>query len=121
MTQAGALSRRVNAEQAQVASVATKFDINATGKACGIIGNEKFTFGHVGANAFGIDAVAIDKGKFDTESGVDQADEGFRVRNGGHAEVQGIILESFVGGILHRSNGILTCSWMNSSLGEFDL
>jgi len=51
---------------------------------------------------------AIDKGKFDAESRIDQADEGFRVRKRGHAEVQGINPGSFVGGILHRSNGILT-------------
>lgn len=71
---AGALARRVDAEQAQVASLAAEFDVDATGETCGIFGDEEFALGHVGAKALGVDTVTFDEGKLDTKSGIDQTD-----------------------------------------------
>src|SRR5258708_2015198 len=73
--QAGSLPRRIHAEQAQVATVAAKLDVNATSQAGRIFGEEEFPFCHVGANASGIDAVAFDEGLLDAERDVNQADE----------------------------------------------
>jgi len=89
--QADALPQRVDAEQAQVAAVAAKLDIDASGEASRVFGEEKFARGHVGANTFGIDAVTFDVGQFDAESGVDQDDERFHVRMGSHAKARGIV------------------------------
>jgi hypothetical protein len=77
--QAGALTRRVDTEQAQVASVATTFDIDAASKPHGIFGEKEFSFSHEGANAFGVDTVSFDERQFDAERGVNQADEGFDI------------------------------------------
>jgi len=106
--QADALPRRVDAEQAQVATIAAKFEIDTTGQNGGNFSNEEFPFGHVRANAFGLDSVTFDEGQFDSEGGVDQTGEVLRIRERGHAKNQGIVLRAGFGGILHVSIGILT-------------
>src|SRR5439155_24651530 len=64
------LPRRIDTEQPQVASVIVNLNVDASGQASGILGDEKFAFGHVGANARGIDAIALDEGFLDAESRV---------------------------------------------------
>src|SRR5437773_12244022 len=58
----GSLPRRIDTEQAQVASVIVNLNVHASGQPSGILGDEKFAFGHVGANASGVNAIAFDEG-----------------------------------------------------------
>jgi hypothetical protein len=77
--QARALARRIDTEQSQVTTITPEFDVDAADEAAGIFREQEFSFLHVSANAFGIDALAFDEGLFDAECGVDQAGERFCV------------------------------------------
>jgi len=72
----------VHTEQAEVATVSAKFDVDAPREARGILRQQEFPFLHVGADTVGIDAVALDEGLLDAESGVDQTSERINVALG---------------------------------------
>jgi hypothetical protein len=78
-TEPGSLTQWVHAKQAQVAAVTAEFDIDAGREGRGISSDEEFAFCHVGANAFGVDAIAFDEGLLDAESGIDQTNERFGI------------------------------------------
>jgi hypothetical protein len=69
--QAGTLAPRFDSEQTQASAVAAKLDIDASCKSLGIFRQQKSPFFHVGADALGMDAVALDEGLLDAESSVD--------------------------------------------------
>ncbi len=77
--QAGPLEPGIYAEETQIAAIAAKFDVNATSEARGIFRDQEFSFFHVGADALGIRAVALNEGLLNEEGGVDQAGEGFDI------------------------------------------
>ena len=58
----GSLPRRIDTEQPQVASAIVNLNVDASGQASGILSDEKFAFGHVGTNASGVNAIALDEG-----------------------------------------------------------
>ncbi len=66
------MPRRIDTEQAQVASVTVNLNVDATGQASGISSDEEFAFGHVGANASSINAIALDVGLLDAKGSIDQ-------------------------------------------------
>ena len=84
------MTLRVHAKQAQVAAVTVNFNVDATSQVSGISSDEEFAFLHVGANSFGVDAVAFDEGPFDAKSSIDQADQGVDVAKIRRAKSQGI-------------------------------
>lgn len=77
--QAGALPRGIDAQQTQIAAIAAKFYVNATSETCRIFRQKEFPFFHVGADAFGIRAIAVYEGLLDAKSEVDQTGEGFDI------------------------------------------
>ena len=114
--QASALVRWVHTEQAEVATVSAKLNVDAPREARGILRQQEFPFLHVGADTVRVGAIAFDEGLLDAEGGVDQTSQGFHVRKGRYAETQGVLLRSRFGGIIHVGIGILTRTSMISSL-----
>ncbi len=99
--ESGSLTQRVHTKQAQVTANASEFDIDTGCEGRGISSDEEFAFCHVGANSFGVDAVAFDEGLLDAESGIDQANERIGIGGKGRANVKPLGRTS-VGGINHR-------------------
>ena len=73
------MTLRVYSKEAEIAAVTAKFNVNATSQTGGVFGDEEFALCHVGANAFGVDAVAFDEGLLDTKSSVDENRERIHV------------------------------------------
>ena len=86
----GSLPYRVYAKQAQVAAVTAEFDIDASYEGRGISSDEEFAFYHVGANSFGVDAVAFDEGLFHAECGIDQTNEGVDIGSISRTDLQSV-------------------------------
>src|SRR5438270_160132 len=88
----GSLPRRIDTEQPQVASVIVNLNVDASGQASGILGDEKFAFGHVGTNASGVNAIALDEGLLHAKGSVDQTDKSLDISKIRAANAQGIRL-----------------------------
>jgi hypothetical protein len=85
--QAGALAPGIDTQKAKVSTVATKLDVDASSQSSRIFGDEKFTLGHVRANAWGVDAITIDVGLFHAKGGIDQRSERINVASDGDADM----------------------------------
>lgn len=77
--QAGTLALGIDAKEAKIASVASEFNVNAPSETGGIFRQQEFSLFHVGADSFGICAIASDERLLDLEGGVDQAGERFDI------------------------------------------
>src|SRR5260370_14853552 len=99
----GSLTQRVHTKQAEVTANASEFDIDTGCEGRGVSSDEEFAFCHVGANSFGVDAVAFDEGLLDAESGIDQANERIGIGGKGRGEVKPLG-RARGGGGNHRKN-----------------
>ena len=95
------LPQGIHAKQPQVTSITVNLDVDATGQANGIFSDKEFPFGHVGANAVGVDAVALDVRLLDSEGGIDQANERIHIGAGGRTNVN-TLRRTSIGGIGHK-------------------
>src|SRR5260370_17994519 len=73
------MARWVHSEQAEVATVSAKLNIDASSEARGLLRQQEFPFLHVGTDAVGIGAITIDEGLLDAERRVDQTSERINV------------------------------------------
>jgi len=97
----GSLPRRIDTEQPQVASVTVNLNVDASGQASGILSDEKSAFGHVGTNASGVNAIALDEGLLHAKGSVDQANE--RIHIGGKSGTNvNAVRRASIGGIGHK-------------------
>src|SRR5438132_2376530 len=100
-TEPGSLPQGIHAKQPQVTSVTVNLNVDASGQARGILSDEKCSFGHIRANASGINAIALDEGLLDAKSGVDQAGERIHIDGEGGTNVNAVRRAS-IAGIGHK-------------------
>jgi hypothetical protein len=82
------LAQWINTQKSKIAAVAAKFDVDTTGQAGSIFGEQEFPLLHVGADTVGIDAVAFDEGLLDAEGGIDERGKRSDIRTLSESNIQ---------------------------------
>jgi hypothetical protein len=85
--QAGALACGIDAKEAEIAAIASEFDVNATREAGRIFDKQEVSLFHISRDSFGIGAIAFDERPLDAEGGVDQSGEAFNIEFLGETDV----------------------------------
>ena len=84
--EAGLLKVGIDGEQAEIAAVATQFDIDDSGKGAVFVGEEEAAFFEIRTGIFGREAIAFDEEGFDFEGLVDEGHQVGEVGFGGESD-----------------------------------